>query len=154
MQPSVHNPHYIPIVFHNFSGYDMHLFIRELGKKFDSESISVNAENKKKYISCNVSVSVDEYKTPLGKKKQITRWLQFIDSIMFMSGSLDLLSRNLVGVNQMVYKGCGSEAELAHIDEKYVTHGMCIEMPRCKPLKLGIDMIFDNLRVSHTDEQF
>ena len=42
-----------------------------------------------------------------------------------MSSSLDLLSRNLVGVNGMVCKGCGSEAELTHIDENYVAHGMC-----------------------------
>ena len=42
---------YIPIVFHNLSGYDVHLFIRELGKKFDSGSIGVIAENKEKYIS-------------------------------------------------------------------------------------------------------
>ena len=29
-------PHYILVVFHNLSGYDAHLFIRELGKKLDS----------------------------------------------------------------------------------------------------------------------
>ena len=51
-------PHYIPVVFHNLSGYDTHLFIRELGKKFDSGSISVIAENKEKYISFYFSVIV------------------------------------------------------------------------------------------------
>ena len=29
-------PHYIPFIFHTLSCYDVHLFIRELGKKFDS----------------------------------------------------------------------------------------------------------------------
>ena len=44
-------PSYILIVFHNLSGYDAHLFIRELGKKFDKGKIGVIAENKEKYIS-------------------------------------------------------------------------------------------------------
>ena len=42
-----------------------------------------------------------------------------------MSSSLHSLSRNLVGVNGMVCEGCGNEAELSHIDENYVTNGMC-----------------------------
>ena len=65
-------PHYIPIVFHNLCGYDMHPYIRELEKKFYSGSIGVIAENKK-YISFDVNVAKDEHKTPLGKKQQITR---------------------------------------------------------------------------------
>ena len=118
-------PHYLLIVFHNLGGYNVHLFIRELGKKFDSGSIGVIAENKEKYISFDINVSVDEYETPLGKKKQITRGLQFIDSVKFMSSSLDSLSRNLVGVNGMVCKRCESATELTHIDENYVAHGTC-----------------------------
>ena len=44
-------PNYIPIVFHNLNGYDAHLLIRELGKKFDTGKIGVIAENKEKYIT-------------------------------------------------------------------------------------------------------
>ena len=51
-------PSYIPIVFHNLSGYDAHLFIRELGKKFDTGKIGVIAENKEKYITFNVDAVV------------------------------------------------------------------------------------------------
>ena len=36
----------IPIVIHNLSGYDAHLFIKELGKKFNKDDIRVIAENK------------------------------------------------------------------------------------------------------------
>ena len=67
-----------------------------------SQSIGVIAENKEKYISFNVNVSVNEYETPSGEIKQIKRQLQFIDSIRFMSSSLDSLSGNLFGVNGMV----------------------------------------------------
>ena len=40
-------PSYIPVIFHNLSGYDTHLFIKELGKH--SNDIGVIAENKKNY---------------------------------------------------------------------------------------------------------
>ena len=52
-------PSYIPFVFHNLIGYDAHLIIRELGKKFDTGEIGVIAENKEKYIGFNVDVMVD-----------------------------------------------------------------------------------------------
>ena len=68
-------PQYSPIIFHNLSDYKVHLFIRELGKKFDSGSIGVIAENKKKYISFNANVAIDEYENPSGERKQITRQL-------------------------------------------------------------------------------
>ena len=41
-------PHYIPIVFHNLSRYDAHLFIRELDKKLNTGKIGVIVENKEK----------------------------------------------------------------------------------------------------------
>ena len=51
-------PDYIPIVFHNLSGYDAHLFIKELGRRFNKNDIGVIAENKDKYISFNVKINV------------------------------------------------------------------------------------------------
>ena len=58
-------PDYIPIVFHNLSGYDAHLFIKELGRRFNKNDIGVInyfiffiAENKEKYISFNVKINV------------------------------------------------------------------------------------------------
>ena len=55
-------PKHIPIVFHNLSGYDAHLFIRQLGEKFQTADIGVIAENKEKYISFNVKISVQGFK--------------------------------------------------------------------------------------------
>ena len=89
-------PSYIPIAFHNLSGYDSHLFIKELGKKFDKDKINVIAENKEKYISFNVDVVVDKYVDDRGKVKEKKIQLRFIDSARFMVSSLDSLTNNLV----------------------------------------------------------
>lgn len=35
---------YVPIIFQNLSGYDVHLFIQQLGKKFNKGNIGVIAE--------------------------------------------------------------------------------------------------------------
>ena len=89
-------PSYIPIVFHNLSGYDAHLFIRELGKKFDTGKIGVIAENKEKYITFNVDVVVEKKKDKkTGKERERKIQLRFIDSVRFMASSLDELSASL-----------------------------------------------------------
>ena len=43
-------PDFVPIAFHNLSGYDAHLFIKELGKKFNKDDIGVIAENKESIL--------------------------------------------------------------------------------------------------------
>ena len=87
-------PSYIPVVFHNLSGYDAHLFIRELGKKTDD--IGVTAKNKEDYITFSVDVVVDMYLDIKGDEKDRTIELRFIDSFKFMASSLDSLMNNLV----------------------------------------------------------
>ena len=66
----------IPVVFHNLRGYDSHLIMQEIGK-FKME-VNVIPNNMEKYISFS-----------LGKN------LVFIDSIQFMSSSLEALAGNL-----------------------------------------------------------
>ena len=51
-------PGYIPTAFHNLSGYDTHLFIKELGRWFNKNDVGVIAENKEKYISFNIKINV------------------------------------------------------------------------------------------------
>ena len=46
------------MVCHNLSSYDAHLFIKELGRRFNKNDIEVIAENKEKYISLNVKINV------------------------------------------------------------------------------------------------
>ena len=49
----------IPDNIHNLSGYNAHLFIKELGRRFNKNDIVVIAENKEKYISFNVKINVN-----------------------------------------------------------------------------------------------
>ena len=87
-------PSYIPLVFHNLSGYDAHLFIKELGK--ESKDIEVIAKNKEDYITFSVKVAVDKYQNKEGNERDRFIKLRFIDSFKFMASSLDSLTKNLV----------------------------------------------------------
>ena len=87
-------PSYIPVVFHNLSGYDAHLFIKELGSK--SSNIEVIAKNREDYITFSVDVMVDRYTDKNGDERDKFIKLQFIDSFKFMASSLDSLTNNLV----------------------------------------------------------
>ena len=84
---------YIPVVFHNLAGYDAHLFIRELSKHITC--MSVIAKNTEDYISFSIKVEVDKYIDKGGNEHIKEMELRFIDSIKFMSSSLDSLVNNL-----------------------------------------------------------
>ena len=96
-------PNFIPIVFHNFSGYDSHLFIKKLAhtEPSDQGSISGNSgkltcipNNEEKYIRFSKEIKVDEFEKE-GKTYEVKRKLRFTDSFRFMGSSLDSLSKNL-----------------------------------------------------------
>ena len=87
-------PSYVPVVFHNLSGYDAHLFIRELGGH--ASDMEVIAKNKEDYVSFSIKVPVDSYIDKNGEEKDKLIELSFIDSFKFMSSSLDSLTKNLV----------------------------------------------------------
>ena len=86
-------PSYIPVVFHNLAGYNAHLFIRELAKY--TTGMGVIAKNIEDYISFSVKVEVDKYVDKEGNEKTKEIELRFIDSVKFMSSSLDSLVNNL-----------------------------------------------------------
>ena len=68
-------PSHIPIVFHNLSGYDAHLFIRELAafKPGGGAKMEVIAKNKEDYITFSIKVVIDKYvdKNGVEKEKEI-----------------------------------------------------------------------------------
>ncbi|XP_057310212.1 uncharacterized protein LOC130648190 [Hydractinia symbiolongicarpus] len=90
-------PSFVPVAFHNLSGYDAHLFIREFGRKLNKDNVSVIAGNKEKHISFSVSIPVtlagltDRNGKPVEKMVE----LRFIDSYRFMGYSLDALACSL-----------------------------------------------------------
>ena len=86
-------PKFIPVVFHNLSGYDSHLFIKNLG--FTAGNIDCIPNNEEKYISFTKNIMTGSYMNKKGEIKPISYKLRFIDSFKFMSTSLDTLVNNL-----------------------------------------------------------
>ena len=86
-------PKFIPVVFHNLSGYDSHLFIKNLG--VTEGNINCIPNNEEKYISFSKDIVVGEYTNKNGKVIAVKQQLRFIDSYKFMPSSLDQLVENL-----------------------------------------------------------
>ena len=94
-------PSYIPVVFHNLSGYDTHLFIRKLGAH--ASDMEVIAKNEEDYISFSIKVPVEKYIDKNGEEKDKLIELRFIDSFKFMSSNLDSLTKNLVSSGKKLF---------------------------------------------------
>ena len=86
-------PQFFPVVFHNLSMYENHLFIKTLGNS--EGDISCIPNNEENYISFTKQVNVDKFVNKEGKKVHVKRDLTFIDSVRFMASSLGKLSSNL-----------------------------------------------------------
>ena len=85
-------------MFHNLSGYDAHLFIRELREH--TSNMKVIAKNKEDYISLSIEAPIDTYIDENGEEQDKTIDLRFIDSLKFMSSSLDSLTKNLLNAKK------------------------------------------------------
>ena len=86
-------PKFYPVIFHNLSGYDSHLFIKNLGKS--EGKIDCIPCNEEKYISFTKHIIVDTFINKKGEEKEVEREIRFIDSFKFMAASLDSLVKNL-----------------------------------------------------------
>ncbi|XP_071054991.1 uncharacterized protein [Onthophagus taurus] len=99
-------PNFIPIFLHNFSGYDSHLFVKELAD-IDSEGGIDVLPNKEKYISFNKNVLVDRVKKQHKDDfENVYMKMRFVDSFRFMASSLDSLASNLVEDDFIHVKKC------------------------------------------------
>ena len=86
-------PKFYPVIFHNLSGYDSHLFIKNLGKS--EGKIDCIPNNEEKYISFTKEILVDKFINKEGEEKEVKRKIRFIDSFKFMAASLESLVKNL-----------------------------------------------------------
>ena len=85
-------PNFTPVVFHNLSGYDSHLFIKNLG--FSEGNIDCIPNNEEKYISFTKNIEVRSYTNEKGEIKPLHHRVRFIDGLKFMPMSLDSLVNN------------------------------------------------------------
>ena len=85
-------PKFTPVFFHNLSGYDAHLFVKNLGKT--EGNIKCIPNNEGKYITFSKDIVVGEYEKD-GKKHEIKHEIRFLDSFKFMASSLESLVGNL-----------------------------------------------------------
>ena len=86
-------PKFYPVIFHNLSGYDSHLFIKNLGKS--EGKIDCIPCNEEKYISFTKEIIVDKFINEEKKEVEVKRKIRFIDSFKFMATSLNSLVKNL-----------------------------------------------------------
>ena len=89
-------PNFTPVVFNNLSGYDSHLFIKNLG--FSEGNIDCIPNNEEKYISFTKRIQVGSYTKKVENKeetKPLHHQIRIIDSFKFMATSLDKLVNNL-----------------------------------------------------------
>ena len=83
---------FIPIFFHNLSGYDSHLFIKELWcEKHPNDILQVIPATDEKYISFSIKILREN--TGTFKNKYLE--LRFLDSFRFLSSSLENLASSL-----------------------------------------------------------
>ena len=109
-------PKFTPVIFHNLSGYDAHLFVKNLGKS--EGNIKCIPNNEEKYISFSKEIVVGEYINKKGKKVEVKHEIRFLDSFKFMASSLESRVGNL-GLEKLIEtrKEFGEKAELLSRNE-------------------------------------
>ena len=106
-------PKFIPVFFHNLSGYDSHLFIKKLGTP--NEKMDCIPNNEEKYISFSKNIKVGQYKDKkTGEVRDKTFKIRFLDSFKFLPLSLGALVNNLPkdAFNNLERHYTGEKAEL------------------------------------------
>ena len=87
---------FTPVIIHNLSGYDSHLFVKNLGKS--EGNINCIPNNEEKYVSFSKDIVVDEYENKKGEKVKVKHEIRFINSFKFMASSLSSLVENLAKI--------------------------------------------------------
>ncbi|PAA74963.1 hypothetical protein BOX15_Mlig020163g11 [Macrostomum lignano] len=85
---------FLPVVFHNFKGYDLHLMMSSALGLMEGWKISVIPLNPEQFLSMKIEFKIGEYESE-GKIKPLNFTIQFIDSNQFLNASLSQLIKNL-----------------------------------------------------------
>ena len=89
----IREPKFVPIIMHNLSKYDAHLFVKDFG--LVDGQLKAIPQTDETYISFSQYIKVGE----ITVSKSINMELRFIDSFRFMSSSLAKLASNLSDEN-------------------------------------------------------
>jgi len=90
-----YRPKFIPVVFHNLSNYDSHLFIKKMFIN-PEERLECIPNNEEKCISFRKEIVLCHITDEEGERKPVKREIKFIDSYRFMGLSLDALKPGTV----------------------------------------------------------
>ena len=85
-------PKFTPVFFHNLSGYDAHLFVKNLG--VTEGDIRCIPNNEEKYISFSKNIKVEKI-TKKGEEILVDHEIRLLDSFKFMACALGTLLDNL-----------------------------------------------------------
>ena len=81
----------LPVIFHNFKGYDSHIIIKGGLAQMKNSKFDVIAQTREKFMAMTVKVPVGKTK----EDKNIFFDIKFLDSFQFMASSLAALANNL-----------------------------------------------------------
>ncbi|XP_039278288.1 uncharacterized protein LOC120350099 [Nilaparvata lugens] len=85
-------PQTIPIYCHNMSGYDTHLYIKELSKKYKKVDLIANTDEK--YINYSINSGYG-YEFGEDNKPRKNIKFSFVDTFRFMASSIEKLAKSL-----------------------------------------------------------
>ena len=85
---------FLPVFFHNFSHYDSHHILKNLELE-KGEKLSAFARTDETFTSINLSVPVGSYTDEKNRIVRLFHSLRFLDSLQFMSQSLESLAKTL-----------------------------------------------------------
>lgn len=112
---------FIPVLFHNYSNYDLHLTIHEISIRKDLARMSCIPINKNKYISLSSYIKNDENTSEIFE-------IRFLDSYRFMSESLDSLAKNLPKSDfRELYRVFGKSCDSEHVGLLTQKQVLCYE---------------------------
>ena len=108
-------PKFYPVFFHNLSGYDAHMFVKDIADT--PGGIKCIAKTEENYVSFTKTIVVDSFSKwdkdiSNHKEIRVRREIRFLDSFKFMASSLEKLANNLDSFPNLQRHFVGEQLEL------------------------------------------